>query len=1508
MTDITKTETNILSRPNLVTDIDSSMSEKDMYSHARNLTYSTINGNIGTLSNESSTLKCLELTKTFKGSISLPNNQFLIFSSNGTSELGIFNEKDCSYSVVYTSETLGLEKTELPIIGVSKKDFNNKTVVIFGNKELPIRRIIIEDLSKITDESSTLLFKNIQIPSIKAEKQPVGNLKNGTYSFAIAYTINEERFSDVYSLTKRMQIFSESEGASIQLVINDLDTEFSTYQLIMVGNIDGVITSEVVGNFSTKINTITVSDFNLSTRLKIPVEQLVIRKASWSTAGIITANSNYLVLADLVRREEKSFQKEAMEIEAEYVIEQVPLDFYQGISEDIGYYRDEVYDFGIEGVYPDGTFTNKCHIAGRKATSDDRAISSGEDIENECGEIIKKEKWQVENTAGLPTYENNDFVCNRRIRGYGKLGYFESTYLYPDNELLYGEDRNTPIRYFRFPDECKVPRYEVINGKTYINILGIRFKNIQLLNDPDIVGYRITRSERDRTIIARGLATNVRGYFDKQNNTNVLYTNYPVNDLKPDVYLSETQTSFKNNSEKNFKPLTKYYNDKFNFYSPHCSFNERYVLGNEFNFESEEGGVINGSFENVQGHPEHKLLSQSAFWIASAIGALEYAMTLIGKSSSSTETDIGITTGVRSTTDLKIESVDDLLKLNIPLLISETAKSIAAGDAGKVQNIITILITSLQVITSLGVKLIYGSLQAINRANEVIDIIQRALAFTQYAKQFNGEVKFLSSRCVDKGNKRRRTSTQPTYLSSDLHSIGNDVYNNFMREETVLVQLTKEVQEPTLPDEGRFTISSAKICNTPSSKITKPVSAFYATSKVNKPGQYGQLGSFPSVIIHNEILKEETTPVLYGGDCIIAEFNFMKKMKFFSQDLSYEFGNEAIPNYQNSNLMTGVEYDYKLYRNIAYPRYWIDSTKYDYSQLLRRTVVSNTTFSRTTASKYNLDCKSREGTTDFRVDAYFYLSNNCAVSFITEVDYNINFRKKGDNRHYSKSNTNLSLLFRPQISQFPEKFELSKSFYNIYSKEVFTQQIRPDFSEDTKFPSNQENSVIYSLPSYNLQNVDNWQYFLPLNFFSFREGDFGRLTSIHKIDQDRLIFTFTESSPFISMGRDILELDGSGRKVTIGDGGLFAQDPREVAPTETSYGGTDSRYAFKNTHLGRFYPSTINRHIYIFEGTPQDITSSGIYFWAQKYMPIQLKEYFPSYDIDNPLAKAGYLMAMDSMASLIYITKRDYIPKFEDIVYSNNKFYYGGVEISLKDTVYFEDISWTASYSPIHKKWVSFHDWHPDWIIQTNNHFISVKNNTLWKHNERYDSFCEFYGKQYPFEIEFVSNSGKSVEIVRNIEYQIEAYKYKNNGRDKFHILNENFDKLIVSNSEQLSPILDIKTSSQNPYKDIEYPKRVNNTYEILYTKEENKYRINQFWDSTKDRGEFTNTEYYIFKTSPAGYKKEPNLDALNLDKKEEERKKFRHYWTKFWFLKLQSNDVQFIIKMFDTNKTISIR
>jgi len=211
--------------------------------------------------------------------------------------------------------------------------------------------------------------------------------------------------------------------------------------------------------------------------------------------------------------------------------------------------------------------------------------------------------------------------------------------------------------------------------------------------------------------------------------------------------------------------------------------------------------------------------------------------------------------------------------------------------------------------------------------------------------------------------------------------------------------------------------------------------------------------------------------------------------------------------------------------------------------------------------------------------------------------------------------------------------------------------------------------------------------------------------------------------------------------------------------------------------------------------------------------------------------------------------------------------------IDLDDEFYFKDVSWTVSYDPKAKAWISFHDWHPELSLPSINHFLTTKTQTIdevehggiWKHNQRCDSFVNYYGVDYPWEIELVETTGQAVNTIRSLEYQLESYIYKGNdlnsfecGDDRWHDLDWNFDEAIIYNTEQVSGLLKLNLSPKgDPVTALQYPVVGTNDIQILYTKEEQKYRFNQFWDVTKDRGEFSNVQQQIWITQLNGYIKE---------------------------------------------------
>lgn len=1561
--------TSVTSKVGLVADLTDSLLSNEQYSHARNAVRNSKDGDLGALGNEPSNLDCITAPYKIVGTIPLPNDEIIIFSTNNVaSEIGLGNRATCSYTKLYNDQCLNFNDG-FPVIGESKKDFQKGNIIYFTDKYNPIRRIELKKISKITSCDDMLLFKKIDYPCLSVKKGQSGNMPNGMYSVAIAYVVNGQVFSDWYAITNRFALYSQTNSNSLEVKLSNIDTEFDQFALVVVGTYIDPTTKGVtklakqVGIYSTSVKTVSVTDFINSSYIDIQLSNLVIQKPSWQKAGIISSNSNYLLLGDLVSRKEEDYQLKAMSIEAEYVVEQVLADYYENDGEDVGYYRDENYDYYIQGIYNTGELTEKFHMPGRIATGEDMSPVSGPDayeLDTQFSDCEVKDaipRWKVVNTANEMVPENNEFFCGRRVLGTGKMGYFQSTEPYANNVAKFGKHAGTPIRYHKMPDECKVPRYSKVDGKTYINILGVRFKNIPRFDSEDIVGYKITRSDRkggNGTVVARGLMTNVRSYQDSAFNEKVYYSNYPVNDLSADQFLSSTQTVFKNHKETNFTPLTDYHKDRFTFYSPHTSFEPKYSLGPEIKIECEEIADVTGKFEIVYNHPQAKLLNQFAFWVALAIGIVETYFEAAGlknqvkidtqgsmKGKAETSLNIqGSEAGVFGG-EINLNTIPGTSNINFgksvsdPLGVRNTSSSVSQGGGSalsvtgqgivdSIQSIITAigsgnaqsLVTYLKVIknvialiVNLGVSAALTAVSIIRYADEVLNTIYNFMGFTDYAYQYNASAVFDSSLCVTEGNKRRRLLRNPLFLPSTVVSIDGDVYNNLHRETAIYLQLNKEISDPKTKDTTRNTATGFKVCDDITKKTKSVGSAFYVTNKEINPNQYGQLGSSNSVSMHSCGLlfdgEFSTTPILYGGDCVITRFQFQKRMQFFSQNMA------------NANFRPGTEYDYRKYRNIAYPRFWMDTTKFDFGELLSSKTINYAKFNRTTSSRYNLDCIGNDKKNIARVDdAYMYLSNNAGLDFFVEADYNVDYREKQTNElpYFSKNNRNLNEIFRSDRLNEPEEFVISRAFSDLYTTEIYAPIQRADFDPLDPIPTEQTNSVIYSLPSYNLQQVDNWQHFLPANYFAFRESDFGDLTGIHKLDQDRLIFLFSKASPFVSMGRDFLELEQSGRKITIGDGGLFAQDPREVMPTDNNYGACNSRYAFSNTHLGRFYPSERQGRIINFEGM-DDITRQGISYWCKNYMPIALYKYFPTYPkVENPISGVGYLSVFDSFNETIYISKRDFSPKrelIEDITWDGTSFRYRGNIVSLRDKRYFNDISWTLSYSPLDKGFVSWHDWHPDWVIQNDDHFMTVKDNKIYKHNERYDSFCNFYGVDYPFEVEFISNSGQQVEIPRSLEYMLEVYHYKNFGRDRFHVHHENFTHLIVRNTEQISPLLELNYSKGDPEADILYPIRSSLnaiSFSILFSKEENKYRVNQFWDSVKDRGEFTLAENHLFPTDESGYKQVINPQAIDIDKPEEQRKKFRHYWNKFRLIRSVSGKNKFIVKLCNIKKVVSIR
>ena len=202
---------------------------------------------------------------------------------------------------------------------------------------------------------------------------------------------------------------------------------------------------------------------------------------------------------------------------------------------------------------------------------------------------------------------------------------------------------------------------------------------------------------------------------------------------------------------------------------------------------------------------------------------------------------------------------------------------------------------------------------------------------------------------------------------------------------------------------------------------------------------------------------------------------------------------------------------------------------------------------------------------------------------------------------------------------------------------------------------------------------------------------------------------------------------------------------------------------------------------------------------------------------------------------------------------------------------------------------------------------------------------------QHPFEIGVPFPTGQSVTTVRSIEYLLECYKRESTFCvDQFHILDYNFDQAVIFNSEQVSGYLNLNIFPKNNIALAEEYPRINNTsIDILVSKEEQKYRFNQFWDITKNRGEFPNGAGYpptgqlipdttrllgnyeerpIWNTKANGYIQFLNEDNLDYNKPQLQRKKLRHYNNFVKLIKKNPQDANMVFKILNTKNQNSAR
>ena len=231
-----------------------------VWTHARNIVNNSNDGQLGVVGNEPSTFACIQLPyagATIIGATHTKDDNWVIFSTNDiNSEIGLFDESQCSYKTLVNDPCLAFKKTNL-ITATNRAKYNCGTLVYWDDGLNPTRSMDIEDIPWVqicttvngctTCVDTTVLncekiriAPHIKHPCINIERGvTAGTLPNGSYQACIAYTINQVKVTDYVGLSEVQGLFThENVSSSLLITINKIDTTFDEFELVLLTNIN----------------------------------------------------------------------------------------------------------------------------------------------------------------------------------------------------------------------------------------------------------------------------------------------------------------------------------------------------------------------------------------------------------------------------------------------------------------------------------------------------------------------------------------------------------------------------------------------------------------------------------------------------------------------------------------------------------------------------------------------------------------------------------------------------------------------------------------------------------------------------------------------------------------------------------------------------------------------------------------------------------------------------------------------------------------------------------------------------------------------------------------------------------------------------------------------------------------------------------------------------------------------------------------------------------------------
>jgi len=187
------------------------------------------------------------------------------------------------------------------------------------------------------------------------------------------------------------------------------------------------------------------------------------------------------------------------------------------------------------------------------------------------------------------------------------------------------------------------------------------------------------------------------------------------------------------------------------------------------------------------------------------------------------------------------------------------------------------------------------------------------------------------------------------------------------------------------------------------------------------------------------------------------------------------------------------------------------------------------------------------------------------------------------------------------------------------------------------------------------------------------------------------------------------------------------------------------------------------------------------------------------------------------------------------------------VPADYSDETLFKDVSWTIAFSLVERKWIGWYDYKPNYYIAHQNYFqTGIRGGGLWSHLLTNKSYQVFYGELKPFEIIYKSQYGIQNSTLKNIKIEADVLRY-HNLYDYAFIDDKFFTKATIFTNGMNTGVLNLVNNTGQMNLISKYPITApdGNSQSILYSKTDNKYSLNYFYNRSLRSG--TNTPNMLY-------------------------------------------------------------